>query len=97
MSQKEILRRAFESGAKLTARQIRGVYKIKSPAKVISRLRRDAGIPVVSKKEHAADNRIVQKFRLSKPRYDVIVKGYEALFGAPPAKVLAAGYRVVGA
>lgn len=88
MSQKEVLSKAFHAGAQLTARQIRGVYKIASPAKVVSRLRREDGLAIYSREG---------KFSLGKPRYDVIVKGYEALFGAPPARVIAAGYRAVGA
>lgn len=88
MNQKEVLRKAFLKGNELTARQIRGVYKIASPAKVVSRLRRDEGLPVYSRDG---------KFFLGKPRYDVIVRGYEALVGAPSAKVLAAGYRAATA
>lgn len=94
MSQKEVLKKAFLSGAELTARQIRGVYKIASPAKVVSRLRLQEGLPIVSSEEYTSGRR-VQKFRIGKARYDVIVKGYEALLGAPSAVVLAAGFRAV--
>lgn len=90
MSQIAVLKRAFERGEKLTARQIRGVYKIQSPAKVVSRLRLLAGVPVHFNKKTGL-------FELGKLRYDVIVKGYEATVGAPSAKVLAAGYRAVSA
>lgn len=96
MTQKEVLGKAFLGGAELTARQIRGVYKVASPAKVVSRLRRESGLPIVSKVVYSRDGKRVQKFRLGKPRYDVIVEGYKALFGDPPAKVLAAGFRAVG-
>lgn len=89
MSQTQILAKAFESGKTLTARQIRGVYKIKSPAKVVSRLRRNAGLPVLFKNGAfvLAPNKV---------KYPVIVKGYEAVLGAPSARVLAAGFRAVG-
>lgn len=94
MSQKEVLKKAFLSGAELTARQIRGVYKIASPAKVVSRLRMQDGLPVISSEEYN-NGRYTQKFRIGKVRYDVIVKGYEALLGAPSTAVLAAGFRAV--
>lgn len=97
MTQQEVLRKAFLKGAQLTSRQIRGVYKIASPSKVVSRLRRDDGVPIVSRVKYNENGSRIQTFSLTKPRYDVIVKGYQSLFGDPPAKVIAAGFRVVGA
>lgn len=91
MSQVAVLERAFAAGKRLTARQIRGVYKIQSPSKVVSRLRRNVGLPVKSVRKGVS----VPFFMLGKPRYDVIVKGYEARLGAPSAEVLAAGFRAV--
>ena len=79
MSQKEKLRKAFFAGRSLTAKQISAQFGIASPAKVVSQLRLEDGLPIYSNRHTDTKGRVTPQFRLGTPSRKVIAAGYRAM------------------
>jgi len=79
MTQKEKLRLAFETGARLTSKQIRAQFKIASPTKVISQLRLEDGFPVYANVGKDSRGNRVTRFKTGTPSRRVIAAGYRAM------------------
>lgn len=79
MNQKEKLRKAFFAGRSLTAKQITAQYGIAAPAKVVSQLRLEDGLPIYSNRCTDTKGRVTHQFRLGTPSRKVIAAGYRAL------------------
>jgi len=79
MNQKHKLRKAFFNGHELTSKQIKALYGIASPTKVVSMLRLEDGLPIYSNTHTDTKGRVTQKFRLGTPSRKVIAAGYRAL------------------
>jgi hypothetical protein len=79
MTQKQKLRRAFNNGAVLTTKQIRNLYRIASPTKVISQLRLEDGFPVHSVQTVTSRGETVVKYRTGRPGPRVVAAGYRAI------------------
>ena len=77
MSQKEKLRKAFFAGRSLTAKQISAQFGIASPAKVVSQLRLEDGLPIYSNRHTDTKGRVTHQFRLGTPSRKVIAAGYQ--------------------
>ena len=79
LNQKEKLRKAFFAGRSLTAKQITAQYGIAAPAKVVSQLRLEDGLPIYSNRHTDTKGRVTHQFRLGTPSRKVIAAGYRAL------------------
>jgi hypothetical protein len=79
VTQKTKLRMAFFKGMELTAKQIRAMYGIKSPSKVVSNLRMQDGLSIYCNRHVDTKGRETMKYRLGTPSRKVIAAGYRAL------------------
>lgn len=79
LTQKQKLRVAFFSGAQLTAKQMTARFGIASPAKVVSNLRLEDGLPIYANKHVDTKGRKTTKYRLGTPSRAVIAAGYRAM------------------
>lgn len=79
MTQKQVLRKAFLSGRKLTVKQIVHQYNIASPSRVVERLRKEDGLPVTSRRYVDTKGRIKHKYSVGRPPVAVVAAGYRAL------------------
>jgi hypothetical protein len=79
MTQKQKLRAAFESGARLTSKQIRAQFKIASPTKVVSQLRLEDGFPVYANVGKDSRGNRVTRFKTGNPTHKVVAAGYRAV------------------
>lgn len=78
MTQKQRLASALINGAELTSKQIRSLFNIASPAKVVSQLRLEDGMSIYLNTRTDSKGRTTQKYRLGTPSRAVIAAGYRA-------------------
>ena len=79
LSQKDILRNAFQSGKELTEAQMSGQYKIKAPRAVIHSLRHDDGLAIYANRKVNARGVETTKYRLGNPSRALVSAGYRAM------------------
>jgi hypothetical protein len=65
LTQKDKLRNAFTNGQELTAKQITARFKIASPSKVVSLLRHEDKMPVMTKRITNSKGQEVFKYTLA--------------------------------
>lgn len=66
MTQKQRIAAAFEAGREMTAKQIGSLFKVGSPTKVVSELRRE-GMAIYLNKRVDTKGRVTNKYRLGTP------------------------------
>lgn len=79
MSQKETLRRAFESGKQLTEKQITSMYKIAAPRAVIHQLRHQEGLAIYANRRVNSKGVETTKYRLGTPSRNLVAAGFRAM------------------
>lgn len=79
LNQKTKLRRAFEAGKKLSAKQISNYFNIASPTKIVSMLRMEDGLPIYRNKHVDTKGRVVYKYTMGTFSKRVLAAGYQAL------------------
>lgn len=79
MTQKQRLASALINGAELTSKQIRSQFSITSPAKVVSQLRLEDGMPIYLNTRTDSKGRTTQKYRLGTPSRAVVAAGFRAM------------------
>jgi hypothetical protein len=80
MNQKQKVLSSLKAGNELTAKQLGGQFKIGSPTKVISELRRD-GYAIYLNRRIDTKGRETQKYRLGSPKRSMVALA-AAVFGA---------------
>lgn len=78
MTQVEKVKNVLLSGRELTAKQIASQFKIASPRKIVSLIRRDHGVPVYCNKRTDTAGRVVYKYRAGTPTKALIKAGFAA-------------------
>lgn len=79
MSQKDVLRNAFQAGKELTEAQISGQYKIKAPRAVIHSLRHEDGLAIYANRKVNSRGVETTKYRLGNPSRALVAAGYRAM------------------
>jgi len=79
MTQKQTLRRAFESGKQLTEKQITSMYKIAAPRAVIHALRHEDGLAIYANRKVNSKGVETTKYRLGSPSRALVAAGYKAM------------------
>ena len=79
MTKSERLVEALLNGEQLTAKQITARFGIANPTATVSDLRLRGGFAVYANEHKDTKGRVTTKYRLGKPRREVVAAGYRAL------------------